>query len=340
MKPMKSGNVQNLMESNLLEPLLFTPLLKSKLWGGRRLSTMFGSDDQDKELVGEAWLMSNYENSETVIRGGAFAGQTLSSLIKVYGKRLMGQSLYERFGNRFPLLIKLIDTYRDLSVQVHPTDAVAHALNLPSGKTEMWYILDAKPNASIIMGFNEKVTPNNLEKHIVDGTLCRYLNSHSVTSGDCFFIPAGLIHSIGPGILLLEIQQSSDATFRVYDFNRRDASGKLRDLHIPQAQKALDFSLHDSSSTPYEKVDNAPVLLQQTSFFTTRLYRITDNYALDLSADRFVALIAIEGEGVLKSGSWQHTLKVGDAVLIPAELYDAVVAPSGDAFRFVETYVE
>lgn len=337
---MKSGNVQNFLDSNPLEPLLFTPLLKSKLWGGRRLSTMFGHDESDGEPVGEAWLMSNYENSETVIRSGSFRGQTLSSLIKIYGKRLMGRNLYERFGHRFPLLIKLIDTYRDLSVQVHPTDRVAHALNLPSGKTEMWYILDAKPKASIIMGFKEKVTPCNLEKYIADDTLCRYLNSQSVTSGDCFLIPAGLIHSIGPGILLLEIQQSSDATFRVYDFNRRDASGQLRDLHIPQAKKALDFSLHDSSHAPYEIVDNAPVLLQRTPFFTTRLYRITDDYALDLSADRFVAIIAIEGEGILTSGSWQHALRPGDVVLLPAELHDAVVAPSGDAFRFVETYVE
>lgn len=335
-----TGKSQSFFTEGPLEPLFFSPLLMPKLWGGHKLAPLFGVDESTAEPYGEAWLVSGYEGEETPVREGAFEGETLSSLLLVYGTRLLGYKNFERFGHRFPLLIKFIDAAQDLSIQVHPTDEVAHQLGLPSGKTEMWYVLDAAQNASLRIGFNRNLSAEELEMRIHDSSLCDVLATHSIRPGNCFLIPAGRIHSIGAGAFLLEIQQSSDATFRVYDFNRRDAQGRQRQLHIHEAKTALDLTAHDDYQTRYTPAPDRAVTLEQTPFFTTRHYSLTRPMCLDLSADRFVVLVATEGRATLCQGEKRFGMRRGDAVLLPAELDGVTLIPAGRNFKFVETFVE
>lgn len=313
-----------------------------KLWGGRHLAGIFGRPQPTGDPYGEAWLISGYGDEQTSAIDEPFQGLALSQLLSQYGPALMGHKNYERFGARFPLLIKFIDAAQDLSIQVHPSDAVAHELGLESGKTEMWYVLHADPEAALRIGFSRPITPAELEERIHDGSFADVLARHPVQAGDCFLVPAGTIHSICGGTLLLEIQQSSDATFRVFDFNRRDLNGQLRPLHIAQAKRALDYSLRNDYRSAYRPAANCRVEMERTPFFTTSVYSLTRPFRLDLSADRFVVLIGTAGHGRLTwgTGSESLPLRAGSAVLLPAAMSAACVEPLDGPFGFVETFVE
>ena len=297
----------------------FNNILKPVLWGGDRLVTFKGLPPCD-EAIGESWELSAISNRESVVANGDDSGLTLSQLVARYGADLVGEDVYRRYGTQFPLLIKLIDARRDLSVQVHPGDEMACRRHGCVGKNEMWYILDADEGAVIHTGFNRQVTVEEFDRRLADGSLLDVVNATKSQPGEVFFIPAGQIHSIGAGNLLVEIQESSDVTYRVWDYNRRDAAGNLRQLHIDEAREALDFAPRN------DLVDHEPIqspgitpLLRCPMFEVCHL-DCEDTYTFDLSQPHsFVALVCIEGAVTLHvDGMEPVALAQGETALVPA----------------------
>lgn len=324
-----------------MEPLFFTPLLKTAIWGGSKLTRMKGMPPA--EGIGESWEVSAVEGSETLVDSGSHKGESLAGLIRRYGAKLMGEKNFRRYGCDFPLLVKFIDSVRDLSIQVHPSDELAQRNGLPYGKTEMWYIVDAQPSARLVAGFNSDMNRDKCQQAVEEGTLEEKLRSHATKPGDCFFIPAGLIHSIGAGNMLVEIQQSSDCTYRVYDFNRRDANGNLRQLHLPQALEALDYSAGFDSRVRYERKPGQPVTMVRCHYFTTRLYECAGKIRADRNgADSFSILVAFRGKAdMVDAGGNRFRLNAGQSVLVPACTRWVDVLPAQDCdFGFLEVYIE
>ena len=243
-----------------MRPLKFHPILKQTLWGGERIIPY-------KELasglsrVGESWELSGMPGSESVVAEGPWAGSTLSELIGRFGAELLGKANYARFGQEFPLLVKFIDAREDLSIQVHPDDELARKRHGKSGKCEMWYVLEAEPGASLLTGFSRPIAPAEYERRVADNTLTDVLNRQAIASGDVFYLPAGRVHSIGKGSFIVEIQQSSDITYRIYDFDRRDAAGNSRELHTELAREAIDFESSENSRITYAPENNQEVRL-------------------------------------------------------------------------------
>jgi len=324
-----------------MEPFFFQSLMKSALWGGSKLAPL--KNLPPAEGIGESWEISAVPGNETVAIGNAHAGKTLTELIREHGAELMGRENYRRYGDYFPLLVKFIDSAKDLSIQVHPSDALAQRGGNPYGKTEMWYIVEAQPGAGLVSGFSEDLDAERCRQKIADGTLQEVLVRKPTAAGDGFFIPAGHIHSIGAGNLLVEIQQSSDCTYRVYDFNRRDANGNLRELHLEQALEALDFSSGYDSRLSYERKPNTPVVLAQCPYFTTRLCECTAPMRVDRNgADSFSILVAFRGTAEMHDAAgYTFTLKAGQSVLVPACTPWVEACPAdGSDFAFLEVYVE
>jgi len=247
-------------------------------------------------------------------------------LIEIYMDELVGQKVFDTFGTYFPLLFKFIDANDKLSIQVHPSDEIAQEKHQSYGKTEMWYIIDTEPQSELILGLNKEMDSNSLKESIQNNTLEQYLHRIPVKKGDCFFIPPGLIHAIGEGILLAEIQQSSDITYRLYDYNRLDDNGKLRELHIEQALEAIDFSNQNISSIIYEKTDNMPITLVENDYFTTRLLRLTQSMKMDYSdLDSFVVYMCIEGGFKIIYDDGEVNINSGESVMIPAVVKEFTV---------------
>ena len=238
-----------------LYPLTFTPIFKERIWGGEKLEKELHKPIH-QPLIGESWEVSTVKGDISVIDNGALKGTSLQTLIEQAPEALLGRAVYKRFGTDFPLLIKFIDAAQDLSIQVHPDDALAKARHNSFGKTEMWYIMEADPNASIIIGFNRNVSKEEYQSHLENKTLSQLLNYEKVSHGDMFFIPAGKIHAIGAGVLLAEIQQTSDITYRVYDFDRKDKHGNYRELHTELALDAIDFEQKDDFRKSYSSTEN------------------------------------------------------------------------------------
>lgn len=327
------------MDKTLLSPLKFSPVLKSPLWAGHgivELKHLCGVD-----AVGESWEVSGVPGDETAVSEGPLKGYTLRRLTEEFGADFLGKANLERYGLDFPLLIKFISADGDLSIQVHPDDAMAQRYGKPFGKTEMWYIIGADEGASLCSGFKHDLTPEEYDAIMAEGTLCDYLAAHETHIGDCFFIPAGQIHSIGKGNLLIEVQQSSDLTYRVFDFNRRDAQGNLRELHTEKAREALNFKARDEYRTQYDDRDDAHIVLERHPEFTTSVMHLTGAFERDLSAvDSFVILIAYEGAATLTTdGGHTATLKAGESILIPACTQHITITPDSDRFSLVETFV-
>lgn len=237
---------------------IFNPILKSTIWGGERIATYKGIAT-DLEKVGESWELSGVEGDESVVAEGIDAGMTLPALIDRYGASLMGHRNYEKFGNRFPLLIKFIDAREDLSVQVHPDDAMSQKYGMPNGKTEMWFVLDAAEGARLANGFKNPVDPADYETLVKSGEIENVLNFVEIKPGDTYFIPAGRVHAIGKGAFVAEIQQTSDATYRLYDYHRKDKNGNERELHTELAKEAVNFNDTDGNPVDYKRVKNVPV---------------------------------------------------------------------------------
>ena len=311
----------------------FQPLLKQTLWGGdkiipfKHLSTVM-------ENVGESWEISGVKDNETIAAGD---GRSLNQLVRDMKGRLVGEANYQRFGDEFPLLIKLIDARQDLSIQVHPTDEIAHRQGRERGKTEMWYVMDSAPDAKLYNGLKLQITPEQYKQMVADDTICDALAQYSVKEGDCFFIPAGRIHSIGAGCFLAEIQQTSDVTYRIYDFKRKDKDGNYRQLHTQEASESINYTVLDDYRTHYQPRTNESQLLVECPYFTTAVYDLTEAMTIDYSElDSFVILIGMKGEGTLTIDGETVAFSAGETILVPASAQE--VRTEG-TIKFLETYV-
>lgn len=296
--------------------LKFKPLVKQMLWGS------------------ESWEISGVENNETVAIGD---GRSLNQLVREMKGELVGEANYQRFGNEFPLLIKFIDAKQDLSIQVHPTDEIAHRQGKPRGKTEMWYVMDSAPEAKLYNGLKKQITPEQYKQMVADDTICDALAQYSVKEGDCFFIPAGRIHAIGAGCYLAEIQQTSDVTYRIYDFKRKDKDGNYRQLHTQEASESINYTVLKDYRTQYTPQKNASQLLVECPYFNTAVYDLTEGMTIDYSElDSFVILIGLKGEGKLMIDGEEADFKAGETILVPASVQE--VRTEGTV-KFLETYV-
>lgn len=303
----------------MLYPLTFKPILKSLIWGGEKIAPYKGIET-DMHAIGESWELSGVSGNESVVDRGPLAGRSITELIAEYKGRLLGEKNYSRFGGQFPLLIKFIDACQDLSIQVHPDDALAAARHNSKGKTEMWYVVDADKGAHLRSGFARKVTPQQYEQSVADNTITDILADYPVHPGDVFFLPAGRVHSIGAGSFIAEIQQTSDITYRIYDFNRVGADGKKRELHTALAKDAIDYTVLDDYRTKYEPARDKEVVLVSCPYFTTSLYDIDKVTEIDMSGyDSFLILICTEGSGRIEDGHGNSVdIKRGHTVLMPA----------------------
>lgn len=321
-------------------PLKFSPILKSVLWGGEKIIP-FKEISSEQTQVGESWEISGVRGNESVVSNGCLAGNTLSGLIEREGARLLGEANYARFGKEFPLLIKFIDARQDLSVQVHPDDELALKRHGSKGKTEMWYVVSADNGARLRSGFACKVTPEEYVSSVENNTITELLSEYEIKPGDVFFLPAGRVHSIGAGAFIAEIQQTSDITYRIYDFNRRDAHGKTRQLHTEQAKNAISYDVEDDYRTHYEVSENSEVELVSCPYFTTSLYLLTKEKTIDLShLDSFVVVIAIEGKAVITDDKgYEISLHQGETVLLPAVTQSVKIVPDAK-FRMLTSYIK
>ena len=314
----------------------FEPLLKQTLWGGDKIIP-FKHLNTKMEQVGESWEISGVKDNETIVANGPEKGKTLNQLVREQKGKLVGNENYERFGNEFPLLIKFIDARQDLSIQVHPTDEVAHRQGKSRGKTEMWYALDSDAGAQLYNGLKQQITPEQYKAMVENDTITNALARYEVHEGDVFFIPAGRIHAIGAGCFVAEIQQTSDVTYRIYDFKRKDKNGNYRELHTKEAAESIDYTVLPNYRTEYEPTQNEGVQLISCPYFTTAIYDLTEPMMLDYSElDSFVILIAVKGEGRLICNGEEMPFQMGDTVLIPASTEEVKV--EGE-IKFLETYV-
>ena len=300
-----------------LYPLSFAPIFKERIWGGEKLEKELHKPIH-QPLIGESWEVSTVKGDISVIDNGTLKGTSLQALIEQAPEALLGSAVYKRFGTDFPLLIKFIDAAQDLSIQVHPNDALAKARHNSFGKTEMWYIMEADPNASIIIGFNRNVSKEEYQSHLENKTLSQLLNYEKVSHGDMFFIPAGKIHAIGAGVLLAEIQQTSDITYRVYDFDRKDKNGNYRELHTELALDAIDFEQKDDFRKSYVKAENTVNPAVVSPYFTTDYLKINQEMPLTLSGESFHIYMGVAGKGSLQYGDMELPLEKGQTVLVPA----------------------
>lgn len=317
----------------------FQPLLKSTLWGGERIIPFKHLND-NMENVGESWEISGVKNNETIVSEGQYKGKKLNDLVAELKEKLVGKECYKRYGDEFPLLIKFIDARQDLSIQVHPTDEIAKKQGRERGKTEMWYLMDSAPGAKLYSGLKKKITPEEYKKMVEDDTICDALAQYAVKEGDVFFLPAGRIHAIEAGCFLAEIQQTSDVTWRIYDFKRKDKNGNYRELHTQQASEAIDYTVYDNYRTEYTPVQNQRQEVVKCQYFTTSIFDLTSDGGeknLDYTDhDGFVILIGVKGEGTLTNANGESTsLNTGETILIPAT--ETKFKVTGNV-RFLEVY--
>ena len=322
-------------------PLKFEPILKLTLWGGDKIIP-FKHLNETLPNVGESWEVSAVEGSESVVANGADKGYTLPEMVRKYKEELVGEANYARFGNKFPLLIKFIDAKLDLSIQVHPGDELAKKRHNSFGKNEMWYVIAADKGAKLISGFAEEITPKEYKDRVHNGTFAEVLQTCAIEPGDVFYVPAGRVHGIGAGAFVAEIQQTSDITYRIFDYNRKDKDGKSRELHTSQAMDAINFSdVQDDFRTEYERVQNEPVEMVASPYFTTSVYDMTEEITCDYSElDSFVIFICVEGSCRLTDDNQNEiTLRAGETVLLPAAVQEVTIVPEGQRVKLLETYV-
>ena len=320
-----------------MELFKFEPLLKQTIWGGNKI-VAFKHIQSDMENVGESWEISGVPSDESIVANGEYKGKNLNEVLAEMKEKLVGEENYKRFGDRFPLLIKFIDARQDLSIQVHPDDETAHRQGKAMGKTEMWYVMDSDEDASLKVGLKKKITPEEYARMVEDDTICDALGNYKVKSGDCFFIPAGRIHAICSGSFIAEIQQTSDVTYRIYDYKRKDKNGNYRELHTKEAAEAIDYTVLDDYRTEYTPVKNEATQLVSCPLFTTAVYDLTEPMTLDYSElDSFVILIALKGEGsILTSSGNSYSFREGESILLPATT--EMVKVEGN-IKFLETFV-
>lgn len=329
-----------------MELLKFKPILKTVVWGGEKIAPFKGIQT-DQHNIGESWELSGVKGNESVVDGGEYDGRTITSLIEELKGKLIGEKVYAATGSEFPLLIKFIDAKSDLSIQVHPDDelaAVRH--NGSKGKTEMWYVVEADSDAHLLSGLSQQIDAEEYVKRVENNTITDVLTDYKVKAGDVFFLPAGRIHAIGGGCFIAEIQQTSDITYRIYDYGRLGLDGKPRQLHTEQAKDAIDYTVYPDYATHYEDIRDEENEVVSCKYFTTSVYNLTEPCTKDLSEiDSFFLAICIEGEGTLSADcpcgkTLTCSLRQGDTVLVPAVMKDVTFTPASGALKVITTYIK
>ena len=319
-----------------LYPLKFQPILKDKIWGGQKLQQLLHKSTSSTK-AGESWEISDVEGDTSIVANGPLKGTSLKTLMDTYTSDLMGAKNFRQFGKKFPLLIKFIDAKQDLSVQLHPNDELAKARHNSFGKTEMWYVVQADPASNLIVGFNQEMTPELYVKHLEDKTLQSILNFDTVKAGDTYFIEVGRIHAIGAGVLLAEIQQTSDITYRVYDWDRVDADGNERELHNDIALEAFDFDMPDNFRVQYAPKSNVSTELVSCPYFTTNVLEVTQTISKQNTQDSFVIYMCVEGKANLEVDGIVTEFSMGETVLIPACI--ETFSMSSNHAKLLEVYI-
>ncbi len=312
----------------------FRPILKSMIWGGE-IIVPFKGVESTQTMVGESWELSGVEGSESIVENGELAGSTITDLLKAHGAELLGAKNYQRFGNEFPLLIKFIDAKQDLSIQVHPNDRLAAERHNSKGKTEMWYVVDKAAGATLRSGFARSITAQEYVESVEQDRIVEQLAQYQVEKEDVFFLPAGRVHSIGAGCFIAEIQQTSNITYRIYDFNRTDAQGNPRELHTDQAKEAIDYNVLADYRTHYDKslINEVQEIVSCPYFVTSRL-NLTESMTVDYSAlDSFVIYICVEGNCTVNA----TPLKAGETLLLAATTQRASIETEG--CKLLATYI-
>ncbi len=309
------------MKRKIIEssPIKFTPYLKSVIWGGTKICRYKGIVQTDSN-IGESWEISAVPGHESVVADGPYRGMRIIELIERFGPDLLGQKVFDRYKGKFPLLVKLIDANDKLSVQVHPDDNLARQRHDSFGKSEMWYIIEAEEGAKIYSGLNRAMTPEEYVKMVETDTIEEALAAHDSHPGDVFFVPAGRVHSIGGGNLLAEIQESSDITYRIYDYNRLDANGNLRELHTEQAKDAIDFTFRNDFKSAQPDPDAADYIIAECEHFRVNRLLLDGEMTLENSDESFTILMCLKGNAVIAYDDGTMSIKAGETVLIPAVL--------------------
>ena len=323
----------------MLYPLTFKPILKKVIWGGSDICPFKGITPV-QDGIGESWELSHVKGDFSVVANGELENKSLDELIQTYGKQLLGAKVIERFGTTFPLLIKFIDARDDLSIQVHPDDELAKKRHNSFGKTEMWYVIKAAKGAQLYSGFSQQIDADEYVKRVENNTITDVLQRYEVKEGDVFFLPAGRVHAIGAGCFIAEIQQTSNITYRIYDYNRKDASGNTRELHTEEAKDAIDYTVYPDYRTHYKAHTNATVELANCKYFTTNLLDLDAIMVRDFSQlDSFVVYICMAGKATIRDNKGNEIqVHQGQTVLIPADTETVTISPSPNA-KFMETFI-
>ncbi|MEN3322581.1 type I phosphomannose isomerase catalytic subunit [Mariniflexile soesokkakense] len=304
---------------NNLYPIKFYPILKDKIWGGQKLKTLLNKNS-DLPNIGESWEISDVEGDTSIVSNGSLKGQTLKELLATFKSDLLGLQNYKIFKDKFPLLIKFIDAKEDLSIQLHPNDELAAKRHNSFGKTEMWYVFQADIGSNLIVGFNQDMTPKKYLKHLENKTLTEILNFDKVKEGDTYFIEVGRVHAIGAGVMVAEIQQTSDITYRVYDWDRVDADGNERELHNDLAIDAIDFNMPDNFRVTYNKTENQSNEMVSCPYFTTNYLKVNKSIHKENNHDSFIIYMCVDGEGEIKANGFSEVIKKGETILLPAAI--------------------
>ncbi len=323
-------------------PLLFEPNLHPVVWGGHQLRPYKGLEPTN-EPIGESWEVSAVPSSTSIISNGDFAHRDLVSVINEYPEAILGRGVNQKYHGQLPLLVKFIDAKRDLSIQVHPNDEMAQREHGKMGKSEMWYIIRAEEGSRLYAGFKQKITPYEYRHRVADGTITEVLACHPVSAGDVFYLPAGRVHAICGGIMLAEVQQSSDVTYRIFDYNRPGMDGKPRQLHTELAAKALDYRVEKNYRTEYAETGNRAIQIVDSPYFDVRVMELTGSFHRNLlKYDSFVISMCIEGDCQIKIRSTGHeiTLREGSSTLIPAVIADYDVTPLHGKTRLLDAFID
>jgi mannose-6-phosphate isomerase len=323
-----------------LYPLKFKTIYKDKIWGGQKIKTYLHKDFGSLPNCGETWEISGVKSDVSVVAAGALEGESLADLLEQYKDELVGKKVYDHFGNIFPLLVKFIDANDDLSVQVHPDDKLAKERHNSFGKTEMWYIIEADPGSTLITGFNQEMTEEKYVDALNSGHIMDILNKEVAVADDVFFLPAGRVHTIGKGLLLAEIQQTSDITYRIYDFDRVDDKGQKRELHTEEALAAINYKHYPEYKTIYQPQENETVKLVSCPYFTTNVLDFDESTSKDYSAlDSFVIHVCVEGGYTVKYNNEAYAVKMGECILLPKSI-DKIELETTGGFKILESYIE
>ncbi|MGB1042451.1 MAG: type I phosphomannose isomerase catalytic subunit [Tenacibaculum sp.] len=318
--------------------LRFEPILKEKIWGGEKLHTLLNKKTNQNN-IGESWEIADVNKDISIINNGKLKGQSLQEVIHTFKHQLLGNKVYQKFQNKFPLLIKFIDAKKKLSLQVHPNDAIAQERHNSLGKTEMWYIVNADKKAKMIIGFSEETDKDTFHETIKSGNELDLLNIDYVKKGDTFLVPAGRVHAIGKGILLAEIQETSDITYRISDWNRKDIDGNQRELHLDLALDAIDYSAKSNYKAEYLKTKNNPSNIVNCNYFTTNFLHLTKEHAVNhKNKDSFVIYMCVEGSASFTYNNQIEKLETGETILVPACIKN--IAITTENAKLLEIYIQ